>query len=255
MKTLRIFIAFSILLTIIQACKKKEEIPVIKSTPYYIRMTDAPGPFSAVNINLQGVEIKGNGSTNAVMLNVNQGMYNLLNFSNGLDTLIATGELNMTKVSQIRLILGPGNSVVKNGVTYPLATPSAEESGLKLQVHQNLEAGVAYYVLLDFDANQSIVDNGNGGYSLKPVIRTIETALSGSIKGKINPVVSCFVTAVSGGISYSSQVNANGEFIIKGLPAGTYTLTVTPVSPYGVTTISNIIVTTGNVSNVGTVNI
>jgi hypothetical protein len=32
-----------------------------------------------------------------------------------------------------------------------------------------------YHVLLDFD-NKSIVKLGNGGYKLKPVIRTVETA-------------------------------------------------------------------------------
>jgi hypothetical protein len=34
----------------------------------------------------------------------------------------------------------------------------------------------------DFD-NKSIVKLGNGGYKLKPVIRTVETAISGAIKG------------------------------------------------------------------------
>jgi hypothetical protein len=145
--------------------------------------------------------------------------------------------------------------VVKNGVTYALNTPSAEESGLKLQVHQDLEAGVAYSVLLDFDANQSIVENGNGSYSLKPVIRTIETALSGSIRGKINPAVPCAVTAVSGGASYSSQVNATGDFIVKGLPAGTYSLTLNPAAPYNTAGVGNVVVTVGNSTNVGTINL
>jgi hypothetical protein len=45
-----------------------------------------------------------------------------------------------------------------------------------------------YTVLLDFDANKSIVKQGNGTYSLKPVIRTIEQAISGAVKGKITPV-------------------------------------------------------------------
>jgi hypothetical protein len=54
--------------------------------------------------------------------------------------------------------------------------PSAEQSGLKLQVNQTLQEGIMYHVLLDFDANKSIVKLGNGGYKLKPVIRTVETA-------------------------------------------------------------------------------
>jgi hypothetical protein len=40
----------------------------------------------------------------------------------------------------------------------------------------------------DFDANKSIVKLGNGGYKLKPVIRTVETAISGAIKGTITPI-------------------------------------------------------------------
>src|SRR5688572_19475173 len=150
-------------------CKKDENKPVPSApTPYYVRMTDAPGNFTEVNIDLQGVEITGQGKT--ASLNVNPGIYNLLDFANGVDTLIATGSLNAAKVQQIRLILGSNNSVVVDSVSYPLTIPSGSESGLKIQVHQTLQAGVAYEVLLDFDANQSVVLNGNGGYHLKPVI-------------------------------------------------------------------------------------
>src|SRR5688500_4342304 len=117
MNALKITLVLMLLLAIgLFSCKEKEAGPEYKKTPYSVRMTDATGPYSEVNINLQGIEIKGNGNS-AILLNVNTGMYNLLNFANGLDTLIATGDLNMTKVSQIRLILGPNNSVVKNGVT------------------------------------------------------------------------------------------------------------------------------------------
>ncbi|MGZ3921427.1 MAG: DUF4382 domain-containing protein [Bacteroidia bacterium] len=149
----------------------------------------------------------------------------------------------------------PYRDLYPNARAAPLATPSADESGLKLQVHQDLQAGVAYGVLLDFDANQSIVDQGNGSYSLKPVIRTVETAISGSIKGKLNPGVAGAVTVVSGGVSYSSQVNATGDFIIKGLPAGTYSLTIVPVAPHNTVTMNNIVVTVGNTTNVGIINV
>jgi hypothetical protein len=118
MKNFKLLFGLCICILAFTACRKKDNSNGIKTTPYSIRMTDAPGPYSAVNINLQGIEIKGSGGTSLVMMNVNTGTYNLLNFSNGADTLIATGDLNMSKVSQIRLILGPGNTVVKNGVTY-----------------------------------------------------------------------------------------------------------------------------------------
>ncbi|WP_317896872.1 DUF4382 domain-containing protein [Aurantibacillus circumpalustris] len=254
MKTRGIILCCLALGAIFSSCKKDKtpEPDPAKPTPYYINMTDAPGPYTAVYIDLQAVEITGNG--NSTMLNANAGVYNLLDLANGIDTLIATGSLTVDKVQQIRLILGTNNSVVKGGVTYSLSTPSAQQSGLKLQVHQELQAGIAYYVLLDFDASQSIVEEGNGSYSLKPVIRTIETALSGSIKGKLSQAgVLATITANSGGTSYSTVANSNGEFIITGLPAGMYTVTVYPSSPFLVSTLTNINVTVGNTTLLGTI--
>jgi hypothetical protein len=61
------------------------------------------------------------------------GIYDLLKLSNGVEKLIATDTLEISKVQQIRLILGTRNTVVLDGITYPLSTPSAEQSGLKLR--------------------------------------------------------------------------------------------------------------------------
>ncbi|NTW23961.1 MAG: DUF4382 domain-containing protein, partial [Lentimicrobium sp.] len=197
------------------------------------------------------VEVTGDdGST--VMLNTNAGIYNLLNFSNGLDTLIATGDLNAGKISQIRLILGPNNSVIVDNVVYPLSTPSAQQSGLKLQVHRTFEPGVSYMLLLDFDANQSIILTGNGQYQLKPVIRVIDAAISGSIKGSTSPLgVMAMISATSGGITYSSVNNLSGQFLISGLPAGLYEVTVNPEIPYSRITLYDVEVATGISTNLG----
>jgi hypothetical protein len=221
-------------------------------TPYSIRMTDGPGPYNAVYIDLKGVEIIGDGGK-TVVLNVNAGIYNLLNFSNGRDTLISSGNLEVASVEQIRLILGPNNSVVVNNVSYPLSTPSADQSGLKLQVHQPLQAGIQYSILLDFDANASIVNQGNGGYSLKPVIRTIETAISGSIKGSITPIGSlAVVTATSAAnFSFSSNVNSAGNFWLMGLTPGIYSFTVTPLLPLSPVTKTSVTVTAGVTTDIG----
>ncbi|MFV8271366.1 DUF4382 domain-containing protein [Flavobacterium sp. GT2N3] len=222
------------------------------SYPYAVRLTDAPGPYEEVNVNIQGVEvIDENGKT--VALNVEKGIYNLLEFSNGVDTIIATDSLEISSVKQIRLILGADNTVVLDGVSYPLSTPSAEQSGLKLKVNQTLQDGILYTVLLDFDANKSVVKLGNGGYQLKPVIRTIEKAISGSIKGKITSAgTMAVVTATSStSISYTSNVNENGDFLVMGLLPGTYTITITPALPLLPVTKMNIIVTAGITTDIG----
>lgn len=220
--------------------------------PYNVRMTDAPGPYDAVIIEVIGVEVTGNNGK-AVSLNVKAGLYNLLDFSNGRDTLLASGNLETPTIQQVRLILGANNHVVIDGVNYPLSTPSAEQSGLKLQVHQTLQADVLYSFLIDFDANASIVKEGNGTYKLKPVIRTIEVGSGGTIEGKITPAgTRAFVTATAG-MSYSSYVSATGEFKIVGIPAGSHTITITPAQPMLPVIQNEVVVTSGASTNIGTI--
>ncbi|WP_165930182.1 MULTISPECIES: DUF4382 domain-containing protein [Flavobacterium] len=250
MKKMQIILSFIMLGFLINSCNNDDTNG--GSYPYAVRLTDAPGPYDEVNVDIQGVEVTGE-SGESVSLNVNKGVYNLLDFSNGVDTLIATDSLGTAKVKQIRLILGPNNTVVLDGVSYPLSTPSAEQSGLKLQVNQTLQEGILYSVLLDFDANKSVVKLGNGGYQLKPVIRTIEKAISGSIKGKITPIgTTAVVTATSStAVSYTSNVNENGDFLVMGLPPGTYTITITPALPLLPVTKTDIVVTAGITTDIG----
>jgi hypothetical protein len=220
---------------------------------YKVRMTDAPGPFDEVNIDLQAVEVIGD-DNQTVMLNTTAGMYNLLDYSNGTSVLIANSNLEDSNVKQIRLILGPNNTVVVDGVTYPLSTPSAEQSGLKLQVNQTLSADIDNEILIDFDAHNSIIQTGNGTYKLKPVLRTVVTAVSGNIKGTIFPIGLAMVSATSSSaVVYTSSVNTAGQFQISGLPPGTYTLTVTPELPGLPVTQTDVVVTAGSTTNVGNI--
>jgi hypothetical protein len=220
-----------------------------------IRMTDAPGNFNAVYVDVQGVEIKGP-QIGTLNLPVNAGIYNLLDFVNGADTLIAGGPVPAGKIEQVRVILGPNNSVVVDSVTYPLSTPSAQQSGLKLQVHRDFAAGVAYTVLLDFDAQQSIVETGNGRYILKPVIRVVDQAVSGAISGSVVPdSVQCTISATDGTNLFGSFTDSTGGFIIPAVPAGTYTVIVSAPAPWTGDTIPNVTVTNGQVTSVGVVNL
>lgn len=225
-----IYVAFVGLLVVqITSCTKDSTTD--KQALLTVRMTDAPANYDAVMVDVQGVEVTGDGG-NAVMLNTTAKVYNLLELSNGVNALIATGGLNAGTVSQIRLILGTNNSVKVAGVVYPLTTPSAMQSGLKLAVNQTFEAGVEYTILLDFDASQSIVLTGNNEYQLKPVIRTIDTAISGSIKGSVSPLTgNVLISATSNGVTYTTVTAENGSFVIAGLPLGTYIITITPVLP------------------------
>lgn len=125
-------------------------------------LTDAPGQYEAVYIDIQQIEVQVEGSGTVTLDPARKGVYDLLKFSNGMDTLLVEAGIPAGKVSQIRLILGTNNSVVVDGEVHSLNTPSAQTSGLKLNLKETLVAGAAYDFWLDFDAGRSIVATGSG---------------------------------------------------------------------------------------------
>jgi len=231
-----------------------------------VRMTDAPGDYDAVNIDVQDIKIKASTDTgdegwvSIASDEFTPGVYNLLDLTGGVNVLLADNVVPSGYLGQIRLVLGTNNTVVKNGVTYPLNTPSAQQSGLKLNVNQTLVGGVIYEFLLDFDVEHSIVvqAGGSGNYNLHPVIRVSTMATSGVIKGRISPALVGFQVLASvqvGDTTVSAYADEAGLFQINGIPAGTYTVTLTPETGSGkaLKTITGVVVVNGEVKDIGDV--
>ena len=200
------------------------------TTSFVVRLTDSPGDYEIVNIDIQAVEVH---SDNAgwMTLKTNVDVYDLLTLTNGVETVIANDDLPAGKVSQLRLILGDNNSVVVDGESYPLTIPSGSESGLKLQIHAELTEGITYSVLLDFDAAKSIVATGSGSYNLKPVIKAITEAQDGAIQGSVLPAAeSVAVYAIIGDdtVSTSYATAGNADFFLGGLADGSYKIGFEP---------------------------
>lgn len=220
-----------------------------------VRLTDGPAAYDAVNVDIQRIEINSNGQW--VPLNFpSPGVYNLLNFKNGTDVVLGQAVLPAGEVSQMRMVLGPNNSLVVNGVTYPLQTPSAQQSGLKFNWHQTLAANGAYTVWIDFDAGRSIVTTGNGSYILKPVIRTFSELTNGQIKGYVQPAAAdAVVHAIVATDTIATAIpNPDGFFMFSGLPQGTYTVSydADDSTGYNDENTSNVSVTFGQITNLGT---
>ncbi|MBX2874060.1 MAG: DUF4382 domain-containing protein [Saprospiraceae bacterium] len=141
-----------------------------------IRLTDDPIDLEEVNIDLQLVKVKGENGFEEIDLETNAGIYNLLNFQNGLDTLIASADLSVGQIREVRLILGENNTVVSGGETFDLQIPSGSQSGLKIKTCLDLNQVADFDLLLDFDAAASIHCTGNGKFIMRPVIRVMSTA-------------------------------------------------------------------------------
>ena len=134
---------------------------MMKKQSLLFDLTDSPGDYTKVNIDIQDIEVHGARWLD-IASKVNKGVYNLLDFTDGRETVFTSTEYPAGKINQIRLILGPDNSVEIDGETHPLETPSAQQSGLKLLLNAELTAGITYAILLDFEAAKSIVKTGSG---------------------------------------------------------------------------------------------
>ena len=105
-------------------------------------------------------------------LPTNAGIYDLLTLQNNVSVLLTDDKkIPAAHIDQMRLILGSKNSVMMGDVVYPLKTPSAMQTGLKFKVDADFADNRAYEILIDFDANESIVIEGNNSFLLKPVIK------------------------------------------------------------------------------------
>ncbi|MEO5599846.1 MAG: DUF4382 domain-containing protein [Cyclobacteriaceae bacterium] len=251
------FISVTLLSLLFLSCENE------KNAKVEVWLTDAPGDFQEVNIDLKAVEIHSSGTDNErgwQSLAITEGTINLLDLTNGRETRLGDLELPGGKISQIRLKLGDNNTIKLNDQVYPLATPSAQQSGLKLQIHQVLAEGITYKILLDCDAALSVVKTGSDTYSLKPVIRAITQAQDGAIKGEVNNPAGTQVSIaafLNDAIEPATTTTSDdsGNFLLRGLAEGTYRLAFNVGANSPTTEKTDVTVELGVVTDVGTVDL
>ena len=221
-----------------------------------LRMTDGPGSFEAVVIDVQGAEVHVNKDTanNAGWqpLTVRNGLYDVLKLNNGIDTLLGSTTLPLGDISEIRLLLGNNNSVKVGGVSFPLTIASADKSGLKLKFEKKLVAGVSYKVTLDFDAAKSVKEVKKGvEYKMKPVLRLFTDAENGSIRGQVaGATCKTVIYAIQGTDTLTSSFPSSlGNFVLQGLNAGTYRVSAVGESPCATKFVDNVKVETGKATS------
>ena len=236
-------------------------MPTAGTSQLSVAMLDAPIQLNgitvtAVNLGIDKVEAVGNGSAATVLQTYSSpNVVNILNYTSTSNALNFSGTIPAGQYQQLRLVLDTATTTIsytQNGTTYtdvPLTVPSATQggfgnatstdsgdgagtAGVKVNVSLDALAGNTYGFVLDFNAGQSIVETGGGNFIMKPVIVATAIAQSGSLSGTVlnqagAPVVGAEVEATQNGTVVNAGItDANGNFSIDALPAGTYTLVV-----------------------------
>jgi hypothetical protein len=221
--------------------------PVATAGTLSVSMTDAPAcGYDAVNVTVNKVRVNTSASAGDsdagwtdITLNPAKKI-NLLNLTNGLLESLGQTSLPAGHYTQMRLVLdantgtGMANSVVPTGgAETSLSTPSAVQSGIKLVNGFDVAAGQTTSVVLDFDACKSVVTQGKGRYSLKPVVKVVPSTATGT---GITGVVAASLLAAH--VSVSAQQNgvivgatvpdpSTGAFTLTHLAAGNYDVVIT----------------------------
>ncbi len=253
---------FAIVTIIFFSCQKDVAKPEDADIPagknqLQVMLTDDPSQiFDSIFIDIKRIEVKVKDSTGAEFwdtLSITPGVYNILRFRNGLDTLIATGNIPSGRIEKIRITLGTNNYAMLNGVQLPLFMNSSD-AVIIIDVNGSVDqVGVRRFkIWLDFDGHGSIRLH-NGRLELKLHVSHFCHSNSGEIEGEIRPsgALPALVRAVAGTDTLSAIPDHEGEFKIRGIKTSTATLIITPSNGYKDSVINNIQIRQGHETDLG----
>jgi hypothetical protein len=287
MKTIKIsFIAaslFAALMLIFSACTKNG-INSSTDGKVAVYLTDGPGEFDAVFIDIQKVEVKIDDDVlhkndddrckddddrddhqkskddygEWVNISFTPAIIDVLSLRNGVETKLGEANIASGTVRKIRITLGTQNSVVKNGVTSTLELRNETNNFLYVKLydkHRERNANNSNVsVWVDFDIANSIYEK-DGKFYLKPVLRPFNNKNFGEVEGKVLPLEAKAVVRITNGAGFNGVAlpNREGKFKLRGLESGTYTVTVEGLAPYLDKVISNVVVTKGKETELGVI--
>lgn len=188
-------------------------------------------------------------------LDINPGVYDLLTLQNGVDTLLASGFVLHGKIIRLKFTLGSNNSVVVDSVSHPLELINNQHFVYVNIRREHLDSISSnnFQLYLDFDLEHSIRYH-NGVYQLKPVLKPFGHHSTGEIEGKVRPVHSFgFIRAYNAADSGYALPHSEGEFKIRGLQPGTYSVYIDGINGYADTTITGVQVQRHDDTELGTI--
>lgn len=268
------FLFFSLIILvavfIFDSCTKSEYSASGSEEQLSVYLTDHPADFDKVLVQVTMVEVKLDTSSHRNddsygdrdmddddhrkghdefghwdTLKVNPGTYDLLTLRNGVDTLLAQGTIN-GKARKIRITVG-SVTVVKDSISYAVSLLPGAQNYLYIKLHDKhiQRSGNVQQLWLDFDVSRSIVEI-NGKYYLRPVLKPFCDKNSGELEGKVGPAEASAIVRVYNASDTATAIpDKKGEFRIRGLAEGDYSVLYDGSNGYQDTTISNVKITKG----------
>lgn len=263
-----------VLSLLVIACNKSATSPNYgQRKALAVYLTDDPGMFTSVFIDIKQVEVKidenldhdshfADGDRDEDDDNISQdqfgkwdtlsirpGVYDIMKLRNGIDTVLAKGNIPVGRIEKIRITLGTNNSVVTADGTYPLVLTPGAKNYVYVKIEEDdlddMPAG-QLGLWLDFDLSASIQED-NGIFYLKPTIKAFGMEKFGRIEGRVLPMDAHAVVKAYMGKDTATAIpdDGDGDFKIRGLKEGNYSVLFKASNGYKDTTITNVQVLSG----------
>lgn len=239
-----------------QACKKNKELAQGKME---VRMTDSPGDFVALNVQIMKIEAYLDNS-GWVVLNETMKEVNILDLTNGAEVTVSSAtNVQAGLYTKLRLTFSGQNSLTFNGSagqnTVNLSFGSNYLHQVEVPIHCQVDSGLTSSILLDFNVALSIKESGQG-FELNPVIAEIVDPNTG-VQGQIEGTAQAAITLSNETDSFSAYTSESGYFLIRGVPSGTYALKIEGQQSGNVLVlqknIQNVTVSGGQIKSLGSI--
>lgn len=262
-KVLKSFLALLGILPFIlfvQSCEPSEENP--STSRLKITLVDSPADYEAVNVDIQEISLKTTGTEEnggwIKLEGFSPGIYNILEFTGGRELLLADMDFPAGRISQLQMKLGKKSSLLIDGHISYLLNANDAESGFLMNVDIDIIPGKSHDFVLDFDASRSVTGLGSTGQLLiKPVLRLFSEDNTGSITGKVFPASHNVLISVLENnriIATSYAKKEVSTFMIPGVPAGIYRVSLVISDDIEQKFIENVKVVKGGVTDMGSIN-
>lgn len=210
-----------------------------------VRLVDGPSlEYSELNLHVLRVEISKDGE-GWMTIGTPDVTVDLLTLTGGVaQTLVDGASVPAGTYGQLRLVLGAGNTIRTADGLHDLKVPSGMQSGVKLNVHFEVEPNTTKDVFVDFDAHRSVFVHQAGAslqYILRPVVRAFDRVVTGAVLGTVTdagtgaPLAGVEVTAQtldgSGhpAVARATTTAADGSYVLDLLPVdGAYWVVAQP---------------------------
>ncbi len=223
-------------------------------------LVDTPAKWDSVLVEIEGVEVEilvqgRETESQRFFLEYKNGdkQIRVSDLIGGRGLIIGRDELPSGKIIGLSVQMGQNHLLYQEKKAYAMPLANMTDPNISLEVDLELEAGIAYDLVLDLDLEKSIIQKSASPLQLQldPYFSVVDGVTAGEVSGTVTPLtLKPAIYLIQGTDSISTHPNTSGIYIFRVSP-GIYSIYFDPKdSRYSSTTLTNVPVETGKTTEI-----